>query len=364
MTASAEPAVQPDFPRATADCAATRDALARLWAERPDAFTQIFLLEGATHLDQDAAVPLLAASLVERDHDGYRAVVRIWPHHGRFYVSDLFTSDAKDRVYPVYVDQGAFFADHLACAAGDSVLDVGTGSGILAIEAAWSGATVIGIDISARATHFARFNAALNDVPNVMFVTCSLDDYQPVAPSDVVLCNPPFTAVPEPDAWYLHGSAGKDGHDVFRRLLSRLPLVVASDGCFQVLLNSLGTATTAQAVSLIENQFPAAGVEVHHLYAPPKRCVDVYATRFEASPAYRSWRAWLDARGFTHVYRMLITVDLANTGHFSESCNRGFHFPVIERFGAPPELATDASLLGGWDEMLLRYGSRTRVTTP
>ena len=54
------------------------------------------------------------------------------------------------------------------------MLDIGTGSGILAIEAARSAAAVTGIDINDRATRFASFNASLNGVSNSDFQTCDL----------------------------------------------------------------------------------------------------------------------------------------------------------------------------------------------
>ncbi len=287
-----------------------------------------------------------------------RGIVRLWPFHGRFYASDLFTSDAPDRVYPVYVDQGAFFAERLAVSRRDRVLDVGTGSGILAIEAARLGAEAVGIDINPRATAFARFNAALNSVRGVTFLTSSVEDYQPERPADVVLCNPPFTAVPEASAWYLHGSAGYDGLAVFRRFLPRLR--VASSHRLQVLLNSLGTASDIQAVQLIREYFPEAGLTIRHLYDPPRKALDAYAVRFRDSPAYRRWVSWLSKQGYSHVYRMLITIDLDRPGELLEAINPGFRFDIIERFGAPPEESDSPDTPGGWDEMLLRYGSLTK----
>jgi predicted RNA methylase len=329
-----------------------------MWQRDRQAFRDLFQLEREVTLDPAVADALLEASLITCGDSTARGVVRIWPFNGRFYASDLFTSDLLDRVYPVYVDQGAFFAAHLAVRDHDQVLDVGTGSGILAIESACLGAEAVGIDINPRATAFARFNAALNNVRRVTFLTCDLDDYDVERSADVVLCNPPFTAVPEDAAWYLHGSAGYDGLGVFRRFLPRLSL--AARHRLQVLVNSLGTATEIQAVDLIREHFPDAGLTVRHLYEPRRKELAAYTERFHASPAYKRWQDWLGEQGFSYVYRMLITIDLERPGDFSETVNPGFHFEIVERFGARPEESQAHGKPGGWDEMLLRYGSRTR----
>ncbi len=50
---------------------------------------------------------------------------------------------------------------------GDSVLDVGCGSGVLGIAAALMGATAAGVEIDPGAVEQARANAALNDVADV-----------------------------------------------------------------------------------------------------------------------------------------------------------------------------------------------------
>jgi release factor glutamine methyltransferase len=59
---------------------------------------------------------------------------------------------------------GLFYAESTDVRAGERVLDIGTGSGVLAIWAAKLGATVDAVDADARAVAAARRNATINGV--------------------------------------------------------------------------------------------------------------------------------------------------------------------------------------------------------
>ncbi|MDQ3171904.1 MAG: 50S ribosomal protein L11 methyltransferase [Acidobacteriota bacterium] len=74
--------------------------------------------------------------------------------------------------------------------AGKSIIDVGTGSGVLAIAAARLGATrAIGIDSDQDAIDNALDNRALNAAPGVEFLRAGLEDAADEGPFDVVLAN-------------------------------------------------------------------------------------------------------------------------------------------------------------------------------
>jgi methylase of polypeptide subunit release factors len=76
-----------------------------------------------------------------------------------------------------------------------SVLDLGCGTGILALIASRSADEVIGVDIDPRAVACAERNAALNGIANVRFLVG--DSYAPVAGQqfDLIISNPPFYPV-------------------------------------------------------------------------------------------------------------------------------------------------------------------------
>lgn len=74
--------------------------------------------------------------------------------------------------------------------AGRSVLDLGTGSGVLAMAASHLGATeILGLDVDADAIAAAERSAALNTPPTpVVFATADLFG-EPPAPADLVVAN-------------------------------------------------------------------------------------------------------------------------------------------------------------------------------
>lgn len=110
------------------------------------------------------------------------------------------------------------------------VLDVGTGSGVLALLAAALGATVTATDITERACTFARFNAAFN---GVTVDVRQGDLFSPVAGEqfDLIVSQPPFVVQPpgiEPTT-YVHG--GPKGDELALRILGGLGGALAPGGC-------------------------------------------------------------------------------------------------------------------------------------
>jgi ribosomal protein L11 methyltransferase len=74
--------------------------------------------------------------------------------------------------------------------AGSRVLDIGTGSGVLAMAAALSGAReVVGIDIDQDAINSAATSAAMNPLPPVVRFEVSDFRTAPPLPADLVIAN-------------------------------------------------------------------------------------------------------------------------------------------------------------------------------
>ncbi|QKV90666.1 methyltransferase [Streptomyces sp. NA02950] len=166
---------------------------------------------------------------------------------------------------------------------GDTaVLDVGTGSGALAVAAARCGAgRVTAVDVSALAVATAWFRARLEGL-RIQVIRGDLLD--PVASRrfDLIVANPPY--VPSPDA--RHGravawNAGVDGRAMIDRICRDAPPLLRPGGVLLLVQSAL------------------CGVEgtVEWLGRADMRAAVVDRRLIPFGPVLRGQAAWLEARG-------------------------------------------------------------------
>lgn len=101
-----------------------------------------------------------------------------------------------------------------------NILDIGTGSGCIALALAskLSNSSVIGIDFSKAAVETAEFNKSKLSINNVHFVNVSLEEYIIPNNIDVIVSNPPYISMKdyeelEPELFFEPKSALTDGGD-------------------------------------------------------------------------------------------------------------------------------------------------------
>jgi release factor glutamine methyltransferase len=159
---------------------------------------------------------------------------------------------------------GLFYSRSIRVAAGERVIDIGTGSGVLAIAAARRGARVCATDIDARAVAAAERNARRNGVEIDVRPGTLFGDF--AGPFDVVLANLPNEIVapselarlrPEDARTFAGGSAGNeqlisllDSAAPFLRPESRLYLGVHSLTDYHATLRAAMRGYSARLIDL------------------------------------------------------------------------------------------------------------------
>ncbi len=122
---------------------------------------------------------------------------------------------------------------------GARALDVGTGTGALAVAAARAGAAeVTALDVSRRALVAAWLNARVRRLP-VRVCRADVSSAPPPGPFDLVLANPPY--VPWPGGWRTspRWDAGRDGRAVIDPLCAAVPGLLSERGCLLLVQSSL-----------------------------------------------------------------------------------------------------------------------------
>jgi release factor glutamine methyltransferase len=205
------------------------------------------LLAHVLDVDRVALYTDLERSLRESEIDAYRDLLRrrgdgepVAYLTGQREFYSLTLEITQDVLVPR--PETELLVDRALELGGARLLDLGTGSGCIAIALAVQlpEASVTATDLSARALEVARRNAERHEV--VDRIRLLEGDLYAALPQDagerfdLVLCNPPYVAVGgadenvarhEPDG-ALYG--GREGLDVIRRVIAGAPEVLADDG--------------------------------------------------------------------------------------------------------------------------------------
>lgn len=118
-----------------------------------------------------------------------------------------------------------------------TVLEIGTGSGIVALFAAQLAKSVIAVDINPNAVKCAKENAARNKIKNIKFKKSDL--FKNISEKfDIIIFNPPYLP-DEPITQDIALDGGPDGRKVIERFLICAPKFLNPKGKILLLESSL-----------------------------------------------------------------------------------------------------------------------------
>ncbi|MFH1403285.1 MAG: HemK2/MTQ2 family protein methyltransferase [Candidatus Altiarchaeota archaeon] len=144
--------------------------------------------------------------------------------------------EAGEGVYEPAEDS-FLLAEKLDVERGDEVLDMGTGTGIIALSAARKAGRVLGVDINPDAVRLASINAGLNGFENTEFRESDLFS-RVDGMFDLITFNPPYLPVDDgkgSEMW----SGGAGGVEVLERFVVEACSFLKEGGNIRMLVSSL-----------------------------------------------------------------------------------------------------------------------------
>ena len=143
-------------------------------------------------------------------------------------------------------------AEHIPDLRGKTVVDLGTGSGLLGIVAAKRGAAkVYVLDTYPAAIDVALNNAALNGVAHCFVQVPTGKEMLPLPAGervDMVICNPAQLPLPEPDSAHSPFYAGPDGRQMIEGVIRAAPERLTPGGRLLMAHNSLADASKSMGL--------------------------------------------------------------------------------------------------------------------
>lgn len=123
---------------------------------------------------------------------------------------------------------------------GGRVLDVGTGTGIVALAAAGKADYVLGVDVNPEAVELARGNAQANGILNAEFRLSDLFSSIGVKEKfGLIAFNPPYLPVKEDGLLERSWSGGRGGLEVIECFLGQADRHLTPDGRILMVVSSL-----------------------------------------------------------------------------------------------------------------------------
>jgi carbamoyltransferase len=248
-----------------------------------------------------------------------RAAINFYPCLGHYIATDQRYPDYKFPYAVMYLGQDSYtLARGTIRKFAGKTLDLCTGSGVQAILASGHSHEVTGVDISARAINFSRFNSIFNKTGNVTFIKGDLLEPVPTKKFDLIIANPPFVPAPKVEIYYRDG--GVNGEDQLKKILGSLDNSLTDEGTCQIFT----LLVFQQEQSYMEKLQEYLGTHDYHILVLATNFIDAeffaidQMSDFGTFDEYRKKLAeWLKSFYDNRIYQMadgIITIARAHKG--------------------------------------------------
>lgn len=319
----------------------------------------------ADRVPAETLAAFVDCGLLAVDGDELRPQAMVVPYEGMYIATDrsidIEAGDRPDIVLGVNRTTWLLHRFMLHEPVG-TALDLGSGSGALALEAAAFCDKVTATDLNERAIALARFNVSLNLLDNV---ECLVGDtFEPVADRsfDRIYTNPPFFVTPSSTLMYCENDMELDGY--CRRLTREAPAHLNEGGFLQMVCEwpeikgqelSERLAEWVEGIGCDAWILKGYGEEVDS-YAH-KRLVETTSSTPESDQViFEEWMRWYRDKGVRAIHGGMIALRKRSSGSNwirieepPSSPREAFGHAVAERFAMFDllhEKASDEALLG------------------
>lgn len=311
-----------------------KPVLQAIYQKSKKKYIELFFHEKDVELDGFDVEPLVKTGIIRKVGSKYRANVQVFPLSGKFICTDFLFSihrikngrfvRRRDDVWAILPYESPYIAKKSIVEKDDVVLDLATGSGIIAIFSAEKAKKVIATDINPKAINYARFNAILNGLEHKIEFRTG-DMFEPVRGMkfDLIIWNGPTISVPDAREKYpIYCFGGPDGLEFTKRFIEEAPQYLTQKGKMQWLDPSIGSASNPESLEIIKREWKNRKYMVVYvkrtepsdlfktikyldkrmIYEPlrgPKRPL---WTKPITAEEYQSWLAFLKAHEYTHIH--------------------------------------------------------------